>query len=84
VGQNFRKRIVAFRPLIGTVGKELFQERVHPEQGCKKQDAAVAILRASQFEASEFSRAVARSAASSPTSGSVLIGEDLKLASSWI
>src|SRR5262245_48273133 len=26
------------------VGKELFQERVHPEQGCKKQDAAVAIL----------------------------------------
>ena len=32
------------RPLVATIGKELFQERVHPEKGRKKQDAAIAIL----------------------------------------
>ena len=33
-----------FRSLIAAVGKQLFQERIHPEQGCKQQNAAVAIL----------------------------------------
>ena len=42
--QDFRQGLVEFRSLIATVGKELFQERIHPEQGRKKQDAAVAIL----------------------------------------
>jgi hypothetical protein len=44
MGQDFRQGIAEFRPLIATVGKQLFQERIHPEQGRKKQDAAVAIL----------------------------------------
>ena len=30
--------------MIAAVGKQLFQERIHPEQGCKKQNAAVAVL----------------------------------------
>ena len=44
VGQDFRERLLEFRPLIAAVGKQLFQERIHPEQSGKKQDAAVAIL----------------------------------------
>jgi len=44
VGQDFRERLVKFRPLIAGVGKQLFQERIHPEQGSKQQDAAVTIL----------------------------------------
>ena len=44
VGQDFRERLLEFRPLITTVGKQLLQEGIHPEQGCKQQDAAVAIL----------------------------------------
>ena len=44
VGQDFREGVVEFRPLVGRVGKQLFQERVHPVQRCKKQNAAVAIL----------------------------------------
>ncbi len=44
VRQDFRERLVEFRPLIAAVGKQLLQERIHPEQGCKQQDAAVAIL----------------------------------------
>ena len=30
--------------MIASVGEELFQERIHPEQGRKQQGAAVAIL----------------------------------------
>ena len=44
VGQDFRQGLVKCRPLIGRVGKELLQERIHPEQGGKQQDAAVAVL----------------------------------------
>jgi hypothetical protein len=44
VGKTLRQGLLELRPLIGAVGKELFQERVHPEQSSKKQDAAVAIL----------------------------------------
>ena len=44
VRQDFRQGLVEPRSLIGSVGKEFFQERIHPEQGCKQQDAAVAIL----------------------------------------
>ena len=44
MGQDFRQGGAEFRPLIATVGKQLFQERIHPEQGRKKQDAAIAIL----------------------------------------
>jgi len=42
--QDLRQGILKVRPLVATIGKELFQERVHPEKGCKKQDAAIAIL----------------------------------------
>jgi hypothetical protein len=42
--QNFRQGLVEPGPLIGSVGKELLQERIHPEQGREQQDAAVAIL----------------------------------------
>jgi hypothetical protein len=31
VGQDFRQGVAEFRPLIATVGKQLFQERIHPE-----------------------------------------------------
>ena len=44
VRQNFRQGLLSFLNLIATVGKQLFQERIHPEKGCKKQDATVAIL----------------------------------------
>jgi hypothetical protein len=44
VGKTLRQGLLELRPLIGAVGKELFQERVHPKQSSKKQDAAVAIL----------------------------------------
>ena len=44
VRQNFRQGLLEFQPLIATVGKQLFQERIHPEKGCKKQDATIAIL----------------------------------------
>jgi hypothetical protein len=44
VRQDFCQGLVESRPLIGSVGKELPQERMHPEQGRKQQDAAVAIL----------------------------------------
>jgi hypothetical protein len=36
--------LLEFRPLIAAVGKQLLQERIHAEQGCKQQDAAVAVL----------------------------------------
>ena len=42
--RDFRERSVKVRPLIGSVGKQLLQERMHPEQGRKKHDAPVAIL----------------------------------------
>ena len=42
--QDFRKRLLEFWPLITAVGKQPFQERIHPEQSGKKQDAAVAVL----------------------------------------
>jgi Enoyl-(Acyl carrier protein) reductase len=35
---------VEFGSLIAAVGKQLLQERIHPEQSGKKQDTAVAIL----------------------------------------
>ena len=44
VGQDFRECFLEFLPLIATVGKELLQEGIHPEQGCQQHDAAVAIL----------------------------------------
>jgi hypothetical protein len=31
VGQDFRQGVAEFRPLIATVGKQLFKERIHPE-----------------------------------------------------
>src|SRR5207244_5803653 len=42
--QDLRQGLLKVRPLVATIGKELFQERVHPEKGGKKQDAAIAIL----------------------------------------
>ena len=42
--QDSRERLLEFRPLIATVGKQLFQERIHPKQSRKQQDAAVANL----------------------------------------
>ena len=42
--QDSRERLLEFRPLIAAVGKQLLQERIHPEQSGKQQDAAVAIL----------------------------------------
>src|SRR5262249_29796035 len=42
--QDPRQGLLKVRPLVATIGKELFQERVHPEKGRKKQDAAIAIL----------------------------------------
>ena len=42
--QDLRQGFLKVPPLIATIGKELFQERVHPEKGRKKQDAAIAIL----------------------------------------
>src|SRR5450755_2601354 len=42
--QNFAQGLLEHRPLIAAVGKQLFQERIHPEQASKKQEAAVAIL----------------------------------------
>ena len=41
---DFLERLLEFRPLIAAVGKQPFQERMHPEQSGKKQDAAVAVL----------------------------------------
>src|ERR1017187_9640566 len=43
VGQDFREGVVELRPLVGSVGEQLFQERVHPEQRREKHNAAVAI-----------------------------------------
>ena len=42
--QDFRQGLLESRPLIGGVGEELVQERIHPKQGRKQQDAAIAIL----------------------------------------
>jgi hypothetical protein len=42
VRPDFRERLLEFRPLIATVGKELLQEGIHPEQGRQQQDAAFA------------------------------------------
>ena len=44
MGQDFRECVLELRPLIAAVGKQLFQERIHPEQSGKKQDAAIAVL----------------------------------------
>ena len=44
VGQDFCEGLVEFRPPVTSVGKQLFQERIHPIQSCKKQNTAVAIL----------------------------------------
>ena len=44
IGQDFRQPLLELRPLIAGVGEQLLQERIHPEQRRKQQDAAVAIL----------------------------------------
>jgi hypothetical protein len=44
VRQNFGQGLVEYRPLIGSVGKQLLQERIHSEQGRKQHDAPVTIL----------------------------------------
>ena len=44
VRQDFRQRLLEFRSLIAAVGKQLLQERIHPEQSGKQQDAAITIL----------------------------------------
>ena len=43
-GHDFRESLLELRPLIAGVGEQLLQERIHPEQRRKQQDAAVAIL----------------------------------------
>ena len=45
-GQDFGKRVAENRPLIGAVGKQLFEEWKLTEQRRQQQDAAVAILNA--------------------------------------
>ena len=42
--QDFFQRVVELAPLIAGVSEQRLQERIHPEQGRKQQDAAVAIL----------------------------------------
>ena len=42
--QDSRERLLEFWSLIAAVGKQLLQERIHPEQSGKQQDAAIAIL----------------------------------------
>src|SRR3979409_1992476 len=44
MGHDFRESLLEFRPLIAGVGEQFLQERIHPEQRRKQQDAAVAIL----------------------------------------
>jgi len=44
LGHDFPERLLEFWPLIATIGKELLQEGIHPKQGRKQHDAAVAIL----------------------------------------
>ena len=44
VGQDARQAFVESSPLIGRIGKEFLQERMHPKHGGKQHDAAVAIL----------------------------------------
>jgi len=44
IGEDFRQGLLEFRSLIAAVGKQLFQERIHPEQCRKKQNGAVAVL----------------------------------------
>ena len=43
-GHDFRERLLEFWPLIAAIGKELLQEGIQPEQSCKQQSSAVAIL----------------------------------------
>jgi len=44
MGQDFRQGGVESRPLIGRIGKQLLQERVHPKHRGKQHHAAVAVL----------------------------------------
>ena len=44
VRQDFFERVVELAPLIAGVSEQCLQEGIHPEQGRKQQDAAVAIL----------------------------------------
>ena len=44
MGQDFRECLLEMRSLVGGIGKELLQERIHSEQGGKQQNAAVTIL----------------------------------------
>jgi hypothetical protein len=42
--QEFRQRFLELRSLIAAGGKQLLQERIHPEQSGKQKDAAITIL----------------------------------------
>ena len=44
VGEDFRQGLLEFRSLIAGIGKQFLQERIHPEQCRKEQNAAIAIL----------------------------------------
>jgi hypothetical protein len=55
VRQDFFERIVELAPLVAGVGEQRLQERIHPEQGRKQQDAAVAILDVSGMKRSRSS-----------------------------
>jgi Uncharacterised protein family (UPF0149) len=44
IGEDFRQGLLEFRSLKAAVGKQPFQERIHPEQCRKKQNTAVAVL----------------------------------------
>src|SRR6202051_4933470 len=44
IGEDFRQGLLEFRSLIAAVGTQLFQERIHPAQCRKRQNAAVAVL----------------------------------------
>ena len=42
--QDLRQGFLEHRSLIAAVGEQLLQERIHPEQGRKQQEAAVTVL----------------------------------------
>ena len=44
VRKRFGQSLLKGRPLISTIGEELFQEGKHPEQGREKKHACVAVL----------------------------------------
>jgi len=42
--QDFRHGLLELRPLIASIGEQLFEEREQPEQRGEQQNAAVAVL----------------------------------------